>query len=333
MKKILFLASLAAVAMTSCTSESNEYVEDNTPKEIAFKALAQKPTRAAITDGVFPTTETMQVAAYDVTHNRTFFVGTTFTYNNAGGAAASSGHWGGNPAQYWPLEPVYINFLAYANVQGSASFDNTTPASAATINMTDNSVEQKDLMYARANAEVTGSVGSLSIPATITLPYVHAQSLIVFNIQASDAGSATSVALTDIKINNAYFSGTYNITHANYNQNTGQSASGSWTTSNTNQITSVTIPGSTGTTLSTTSSSAGSIMVVPLASGNSFDNFTITYTIGGQSYTYTYTPASLTLAQNTKYVYNITFTAHEIFIDANVSTWSEGTGGSVTIGQ
>ena len=48
MKKILFLASLAAVAMTSCTSESNEYVggNDNTPKEIAFFPVNQKATRA-----------------------------------------------------------------------------------------------------------------------------------------------------------------------------------------------------------------------------------------------------------------------------------------------
>ena len=333
MKKVLFMISVAAFTLMGCTNESNEYVGENSPKEITFKALAQKPTRAAITDGTFPTTGSMQVAAYDVTNNRTFFEGTTFTYNYAGGESATSGHWGGNPARYWPLEPVYINFLAYAYVQGTASFDGTTPASAATINMSNNSSEQKDLMYARGNAAVTGTVGSLSYPTSITLPFVHAQSLIMFTIVAADAGSASSVALTDIKINNAYFSGTYSITHANYNQSSGQSASGTWATTAENKIASVTIPGSTETTLSTSSSSAGSIMVVPLTSGNSFDNFTITYTIGGKTYTYTYTPASLTLAQNTKYVYNITFTAHEIFIDATVSTWETGTGGSVTVGS
>lgn len=333
MKKTLFVVAVAAIAMTACTNEKSEYVGDNSPKEISFKALAQKPTRAAIPTGTFPTTETMQVAAYDVTNGRTFFEGTTFTYNYANGASASSGHWGGNPARYWPLEPVYINFLAYAYVQGTASFDGTTPASAATITMTNNSVEQKDLMYAIANAQVTGSVGSLTFPTSVSLPFVHAQSLIEFNIQAADAGSASSVALTEIKINNAYFSGTYNITHTNYAQNSGQSASGSWTTAPSDKISSITIPGSTGKTLATTSSSAGSIMVVPLTSGNSFDNFTITYTIGGQTYNYTYTPATLSLAQNTKYVYNITFTAHEIFIDATVSGWGTGTGGSVTVGQ
>ena len=119
MKKILFLASLAAVAMTSCTSESNEYVGDNTPKEIAFMPINQKATRPAIENGVFPTGESMQVAAYQVEPTASagnYFDGTTFAYNSAATTAQSGTPiWSGNPTKrYWPLSACYINFLAYA---------------------------------------------------------------------------------------------------------------------------------------------------------------------------------------------------------------------------
>ena len=121
MKKVLFMISAAAVAMTSCTSESNEYVggNDNTPKEIAFFPLATPTTRAAVDGVTFPTTMGMQVAAFDVTNKREFFSETAFSYVNSKTypeEAEAKKSWTGGT--YWPLPTTYINIIAYQAFQG-----------------------------------------------------------------------------------------------------------------------------------------------------------------------------------------------------------------------
>ena len=69
----------------------------------------------------------------------------------------------------------------------------------------------------------------------------------------------------------------------------------------------------------------------------SYEKGTITrYTIksnliDGNTYNYTYTPASTTLEQATKYTYNITLTVHEIKIAPTVTDWTEGGPTNVSI--
>ena len=49
MKKVLFMISVAAVALASCSNESSEYVGSGPEaKEIVLNPLAQPPTRAAV---------------------------------------------------------------------------------------------------------------------------------------------------------------------------------------------------------------------------------------------------------------------------------------------
>ena len=69
-------------------------------------------------------------------------------------------------------------------------------------------------------------------------------------------------------------------------------------------------------------------MVVP---NQGMASFTINYTLDGKTYNYTYTPASPTLAQATKYTYNITLTVHEIKIAPTVTDWTEGGPTNVSI--
>ena len=92
MKKNLFLIPVAALAFAACTNETTEYVGDTSPKEIAFKPIAQPSTRAAVDGTIFPDVA-MQVAAWDVTNSRDFFTATTFTENAT--------TWKGG--KYWPL--------------------------------------------------------------------------------------------------------------------------------------------------------------------------------------------------------------------------------------
>ena len=348
MKKILFLASLAAVAMTSCTSESNEYVggNDNTPKEIAFMPVNQKATRAAIEDGVFPTSEDMEVAAYQVEPTASagnYFPGTTFAFNSTATSTQSTPIWSGKSTKrYWPLSACYINFLAYANVTGTASFNATTPASEATISMTDNSTAQKDLVYAIGNGAVTQPSGnSLVFPANVGMAFQHAQSLIAFRVKAYGDAEASAITVKKIILNNAYYAGTFVITHTNYDAKTLQSVDGEWTAVSGKKAT-LDVPGSTSISINkTTFTDAGSVLVVPNSTQTtpptvdpSFDSFTVEYTFDSKDYSYTYVPVTSSgrvLTKATKYVYDITFKLHEIMINPSVASWGNGGTGSITI--
>ena len=319
MKKNLFLLAAAALAMTACTSESTEYVGDNSPqtREISFTPLATPQTRAAVEGTAFPTELSMEVAAYMVEPTaQNFFAGTTFTYNYAGGASASSGKWGGTTAQYWPLSACYINFLAYTGVTGTATFDSTTPASAATITQSDNSSAQTDLMYARGNGEVTFSENALTIPAAVPMVFKHAQALIKFTVTGS-----TNVTVNKITLNGAKYSGTYTITHTNYNAKTEQSVSGAW--SDVGSTANVDVPGWVAAALTESPVAVGNgLMIVPDDTGaGDFTSFTINYTLGGKAFDFTYTPTSTNVVQGNKYTYNITFTSSEIFVTAEITDW------------
>ena len=335
MKKNLFFMALAALALASCTND--ETVEQNTtnnqPQEIAFAPLAQPASRAADTyanaiDGTtFPTDLNMYVAAYQVSPTATnYFAGTQFVYNNAGGAAASSGHWGGATARYWPLAECYINFLAYANVTGTAAFDATNYASAATITQTDNHTAQTDLMYAIGNGQVTKSGNTFTFPTKVDMEFKHAQAWMDFYVKANSTVE-TAITVNSITLTGAKYSGTYTITHTAYNANTGQSVAGAWTS--TSSQGNYTIPGWSATALTTSLVHVGNgLMIVPDDNAETADwtSFTINYTYDGQAYDYTYTPATAaaqSVEQAKHYVFNITFKLHEIFVDATVADWTD----------
>lgn len=329
MKKILFLASLAAVAMTSCTSESNEYVggNDNTPKEIAFMPLAQKATRGtgAILIPTFPTTSDIKVAAYNAGVGE-FFANTTFGYNYAAGAnTGTNNKWGcKSGAIYWPFSPCTINFLAYANLTtGSAAWGTSSSddASKVVLTMDNNTSEQNDLMYAVGQGSVVQTGNALSIPDDVDMVFKHAQSLITFKAKAS---AESAVTINSITLNNAYYSGTLTIDNSsNYNVTSAPADPTATWGSLGSQGNKVVYSGSLG--LTTILQDAGNVMVVPNPEGDSFDSFTINYSLNGLTYNYTFTPTYLQLVKGTNYEYDITFTLHEIFIDASVTTWTDAT--------
>ena len=350
MKKVLFMISVAAVAFTSCSNESTEYVGSGPEqKEIAFMPLAQKATRAADTkqyaiDGIgFPTELNMYVAAYQVepTPAGNFFTGTQFVYDNAGGTGASSGKWGGATPRYWPLSPCYINFLAYANVTGTAIFgDQLVPAEAsaskAVITQSDNSSAQTDLMYAIGNGYVTqnATTSALTFPTKVDMQFKHAQAWMDFYVKANSP-TETAITVNSITLKGARYAGTYTITHTNYDAKSGQTVAGTW--SALAAAKDATVPGWSATALSTTNTQVShGLLVVPDedAASNDWTSFVISYTLGGKNYNYEYNaPAApaASLSQATHYVFNITFSLHEIFVEATVADWTDATATGVGI--
>ena len=322
MKKYLFLASVAALSFTACTNETEEFVgtgSANQQKEISLFAVNQKATRAAILDGTFPEVP-IQVAAYDAQNSVNFFNAATFTKN----VHNTSDWWGCSEAKYWPLSPATINFLGYANLtEGSATWSSPNNAAGVTLVMADNSGTQNDLMYAVGQGKVTQTGNALSIPDKVDMVFTHAQSLLTFNVKAN---VASKITLKKITLNNAYFGGTLTIDNSNYSTTGAQSVTSATWGSLTNQKATFDIFDGTYE-VTTGSTKKADIMVVPNPAGTSFDSFTLTYRIAGvdKDLTYTFTPVDRNLAKATKYVYDINFTLHEIFINASVTEWTSTT--------
>lgn len=337
MKKNLFFISVAALALGACTSDNvvEENNSVNRPKEIAFQAITTPSTRAAVDGTDFPTTLDMKVAAYDVTNTRSFFDATAFKYQYVGGSASGSGsYWGGDPAQFWPLSPAFINFLAIANANANNTTGvtwGTNKADNVTIVMSDNSSDQRDLMYARGDGAVTQSGNSLTFPDKIDMVFKHAQAWIDFKVKANSA-TETAITVNSITLNGAKYNGTYTVTHTAYNANTGQGVSGAWSALPATGV-DVAVPGWTAAALTTGFATVGNgLMIVPddAATGD-FTSFTINYSFGGNTYDYTYTPATTQVEQAKHYIYEITFKLHEIFINPTVTDWADQTATAITI--
>ena len=330
MKKYLLLASVAALAFTSCSDQSTEFVGDEVTqkaREISFAPLAKPTTRAAVPGTTFPTAEDLQVAAYMVeptTQAGNYFSPTTFSYNS------TSTYWEGTTPRYWPLSDCFINFLGVANVQGTATFNSTTPTSQCVVVMSDNSSAQEDLMYAIGSGSVTHTGNTLNF-SPVSMPFFHAQAWVKFHVAAANTASQ-DITVNSITLNGARYNGTFTITHTAYDAKTGQTVGGVWdVTSSTTKDQAV--PGASATPLTTSGDDFGAgLMIVPdETTGADFTSFTINYSYDGKTYDYTYAPISTDVTKGHSYTYNITFTLHEIQVAASIDADWTNTNTGVTI--
>ena len=324
MKKFLVLLSAAALVLVSCAKVKDVYTGSPESRQIAFSPLAQPATKAPIADGVFPTSSTMKVAAYNQSAGVEFFAPADFTYSNSGTL------WTGGKS--WPLSPAVIHFLAYAEFQGETATWGTPSASSVALQMTDNSSAQKDLVYAIGTGTVSQENNALEFPVSVAMSFQHAQAWIAFNANAA-SGSGGRVKVNYIKLNGAKYSGTFTVTMNSYNT-ASPSVSGAWSALGDAPAAGVSIAGpdsAIATTEGGTAIGSGLLIVPDPESESDFTSFTINYTLDGKTYNYTYTPESLNVLAGYKYTYNIVFSMHDIAISAGVQTWSPGSGVNVNI--
>lgn len=336
MKKVLFVVAIAAIAMTACTNEKNEYVGDNSPKEITFKPLAQVPTRTAVPiGGSFPESYGMYVAAAKAgaSASTDYFDGTLFSKNSSGKWAAAG--------YYWPLAESTFNFLAITAGPGSTTRTFGTSGSGfvgkVETTMANNKSAQHDLMWAIGQGSVSVSAGVWSFP-DVTMVFKHALAWVNFT-EKVDASSTGNIKLISITLNGAKYSGKYTVTNPNSNLASGASPTApttAWSDLPSGDGENQTVPGWTTTTAltNTTASDVGDGLLIIPQSTSSFTSFTVVYQVKRpgstdtwDEYTYTYTPTeptNLGLEEGKKYTYNITFKLHEILITPSVTNWTTG---------
>ena len=373
MKKNLFFLAVAAAALASCSNDQvvSENTTTNQPKEIAFSPIAQKATRAAgaaeynaVEGTAFPQNYDMKVVAYsyvDGSNKGNYFGSATadaaplFKYNYAGGSTEGTNtYWGGVPAQYWPLSPATLNFLAVTN-NGSPTADVVSEtfasdyASQVTVTLSNNNPQaastgtgQHDLMYAYGQASVTKSSNVLTIPSKVDMTFNHALAWVYFRVKAGNA-AAEAISIKDIKLKGANYAGTFQAKVNNYNTAsslTWDDGNTKWTAASSssdnyspNFSSSYDKKGATGAAANDSKQLqddsffgvGDGILVVPTSeitpATNSIASFDIEYYLNGNLYTYNYVPTDLVFAKGKKYVYDITMTLSEIFVDASVTDW------------
>ena len=347
MKKYFYLFATAAVALASCSSddtiaENSSSVGNQQQKEISLFAVNQKATRAAVQGNTFPTTNTMEVRAYQTSPTAgDYFDKTTFSYQYLNGgvdATNNPNYWGGNTPRYWPLGAASLNFFAVSGAGVNAddiTIADALASAAVSYKTTGNTSEstysattQSDIMYAFGRQSVGVAGNTLTFPA-VNMEFKHALALIKFQVKAGNAASE-AINITSIVVNGAKYTGSLALS----NNAAVTAASGTvettiaWTPDA--AVNNVTVNNSTIGALDEDAfkpADGGAegtwacAMIVP-GTGNGISNFVINYTLNGKAYSYTYDPSLANTVAGTVYTYQITMTLHEIQVAPSVSAWT-----------
>lgn len=186
MKKILFFAAIAAVALTSCSK--NESVDQANGKAIGFDTYIGKVTKGVPVSGIeFKDGQTM--AIYSTKDGAVDMNGVI--------ATRATGAWTYSPIMYYVKDLPYI-FAAYAPV---------APAGATMADVADYTVDidiakQVDLMYApAATTPVIWDGQQATEMAPVKFTFKHALSQVKFSAKATgDFSKMYTVKITGVTV-------------------------------------------------------------------------------------------------------------------------------------
>lgn len=355
MKKYLFFAALAGVALASCVNDESNAVVD-APEALTFGAPVLKTqTRAyngEISGVEYPTDESFQVFCR-IYNDEAGFKGwnsdgasyTATDYFAAEGEKAShdGSYWSTAAKHYWPSAGHALAFAAYSPDNSRLNAGATVTYGADGLTITDfspaaNSEEQYDLMY---SDRVFGLTKENNGKSEVSLTFHHALSSIVFS--TSEAAEGMSYKITDLQVQGTISpTGTFK---QNLNESTNISApawtpSGSTTVNYQPEIPAAGVTVTTTPTIFTAGESA--LLLIPQAIPTDA-KVVVTYEATTETAPVTTTEHTATISlkdfklvddsSNTietwemgkRYIYRISFgeTSH-IYFKPSVTKWVEG---------
>ena len=307
----LFIAGLAAAALTSCTYDFQEpdiYSEDYA---ILLSPTTSPSTKAPVSGTSFPDRNIVAAAYYYAPSggtSGTFFSNLVFSKNGSVWTAD----------KYWPLGGQ-LDLLAYScpQLNPTPSYTGAKVTDEVTVTVGDNSSVQEDILYAyAAPTERVSNIG---------LVFKHAQALIGFKAKSDVAYNSTTnvgLTITGITLNGAKYSGTCLMKN-----------DGTCTWSSLGSQTDLAVPGLSATNLTTTlSAQLGTGILVPEQASTTA---TITYTLhngkqGGNALDNTGLLRTVTLTSpeggwkaGKYYCYEISISQHEISVSPVVTEWEQ----------
>lgn len=207
MKKIFLIGLTAAAMMASCSND--ETVEMAQQKAISFSnAFVNNGTRS-IVDPSFTTENLTDFAVYGFTQNGQIFNGEKVSK----GGAASTG-WSYDNVQYWVPGNTYT-FGAIAPHSVAANVSNVTlPTGATKVEMevafTNTDADQVDLLHAEPT-QIAGTDVTPTYTTPVSMTFNHQLSKVKFSFKNA-VGAGHYVKVKDVKITNAYKTGTWKVT-------------------------------------------------------------------------------------------------------------------------
>ena len=208
MKKIFLIGLTAAAMMASCSND--ETVEMAQQKAISFSnAFVNNGTRSSV-DPSFNSDNLKDFAVYGFAENAQNFKGEK-VYKKVEGTNT----WKYDNLQYWVPGNTYT-FGAIAPHSVAANVSNVTlPTGATKVEMevaftnTDD-VKQVDLLHA-APAQIAGTAVTPTYKAAVSMTFYHQLSKVKFSFENA-VGAGHYVKVKDVKITNAYKTGTWKVT-------------------------------------------------------------------------------------------------------------------------
>lgn len=207
MKKIFLIGLTAAAMLASCSND--ETVEMAQQKAISFSnAFVNNGTRSSV-DPSFNSDNLKDFAVYGFAENAQNFKGEK-VYKVEG-----TNTWKYDNLQYWVPGNTYT-FGAIAPHSVAANVSNVTlPTGATKVEMevaftnTDD-VKQVDLLHA-APAQIAGTAVTPTYKAAVSMTFYHQLSKVKFSFENA-VGAGHYVKVKDVKITNAYKTGTWKVT-------------------------------------------------------------------------------------------------------------------------
>ena len=299
MKKMMFLAVAAVVALSSCVK--SESVDLGGKQAIAFKAFNEVNGRAIVEGTGYPTDGKFKVFAIHSTGSDEYFEPTDF------GKGGSGSEWTGDPARYWPTFGT-LDFAAYhpASLAGSATYGTGVINNVVVTLADNNKADQDDVMFSNLVNDA-----SCTSHETQAIVFNHALAQIEVHVVTTEPDL---FKVTNLTLNNTIQDGTLTVTPA-------VASTAAWTVKGDadNDMTLV----SAATAVPTSATEIASVLVVP-GDQTSLD---LQYTIGGTPMTH----PTINLSGNgtwdmgKKYIYTISFGAHEIKFTPSVVDWTAPT--------
>lgn len=327
MKKSLIIVGMAALVLGACHKVDTVVTE--TPQEIGFKAISANATKAnaqlegnLLNKNYSIYASATQKNSAGAIENAAFFVDQQFQ-TEATEVDASSQYraWNGTEAApiYWPVGGAAVDFLAYAlptakHGNPAATYANQTEDVASIVAFNDwNTYDnQVDLLYAVNNGATSSTSGATDY---VKLSFKHAQALLVFQAKVN---TADAIKINSITIDGLKVKGTFTVDNSRNDLVASWSDLETVATMNTIAEGADSNADNLGEALTSTADFAqiGSTLLVPQQPRL---NFTVNYTMGGNTMNYTYNEARGTWEMGKKYIYKLDMTLSEIILTEEVA--------------
>lgn len=202
MKKVLFFALAAGVALAACTKNEVKPVEVD--QQITFKAVVNKASTKAMIDGnTYDTGNTFGTVAYKVKDATSeLYIPVSEVKYTAGSPA----YWSTEAPYYWPKDGSKLTFYSYSPFKYSETGTTTAITVSATadgLTFTNYSVkehQETDLMVADKKADQTSNTtnagGSWATGVPTVFHHMLAQ-IVAINFQTVENASANPVVVKD----------------------------------------------------------------------------------------------------------------------------------------